>query len=122
MIFPRILILFLHNYMHICARVCDAIVKLNRNLCSNHEVFVLLEHGFKYDTCGFMEKPAIVPATPGLQGIYLSPTPKRNIINSWNLLQAVGYQIIHSQNNYIMISYLYKKFKLSNESKFSNNI
>ena len=83
---------------------------------------MLLEHGFKYDTCGFMEKRAIVPATPGLQGIDLSPTPRRNIINGWNLLQAVGYQKIHSQNNYIMISYLYNKFKLSRESEFSNNI
>ena len=105
MIFPRILILFLHKYMHICARVCKAIVKLNKNLCSNHEVFVLVEHGFKYDTCGFMEKPVIEPATPGLQGIDLSLTSRRNIINGWNLSKAVGYQIIHSPNNYIMISY-----------------
>ena len=26
---------------------------------------------------GFMEKPGIEPATPGLQGIGLSPTPRR---------------------------------------------
>ena len=26
---------------------------------------------------GFMEKPGIVPATPGLQDIGLSPTPRR---------------------------------------------
>ena len=29
---------------------------------------------------GFMEKPGIEPATPGLQGIGLSPTPRRLLL------------------------------------------
>ena len=38
---------------------------------------------------GFMEKPGIEPATPGLQGIGLSPTPRHICIggrnNSYNI-------------------------------------
>ena len=38
--------------------------------------------------CGFMEKPGIEPATPGLQGIDLSPTPLRlHLLISWVKVQ-----------------------------------
>ena len=39
---------------------------------------------------GIMEKPEIEPATPGLQDIGLSPTPRRLLLlNRWLMLDTV---------------------------------
>ena len=37
------------------------------------------ENTYRLTESGFMEKPGIKPGTPGLQGIGLSPTPRRLI-------------------------------------------
>ena len=46
---------------------------------------------------GFMEKPGIEPATPGLQDIGLSPTPRR-LHDSFGVCQKV------SSNSYAVVS------------------
>ena len=46
---------------------------------------------------GFMKKPGIKPATPGLQGIGLSPTPQRLLSIRYNRVIC----LVHPANNLI---------------------